>query len=136
MKSELFESLGKLFLRLSVGGLMIFHGIHKLIYGHKAIESMLAGHGLPKALVYGVPVGEVLAPLMLILGIWSRLSALTVAFTMVMSMYLAFGSSALELGKNGAVNAELNLLFLFGALAIACLGAGRYSVSGGNGTWD
>jgi putative oxidoreductase len=136
MKNEMFEALGKLLLRLSVGGLMLGHGIYKLLHGLGGIEKMLAEYNLPTALAYGVPAGEVIAPLMIILGIWSRLAGLTLAFTMGMAIYLAFGATALNFGANGGLNAELTLLFLSGGLAITFLGSGKFSVSGGNGTWD
>lgn len=41
------NDLGLLLLRLSVGGLMLFHGIHKLVYGVGFIGGMLAQLGLP-----------------------------------------------------------------------------------------
>ena len=46
------NDLGLLLLRLTVGGLMLFHGVHKLIYGVSAIEGMLAGLGLPGFIAY------------------------------------------------------------------------------------
>jgi putative oxidoreductase len=136
MKSEMFEALGKLVLRLAVGGLMLCHGVYKLLHGLAGIEKMLAAKGLPTALAYGVPLGEVVAPLLIIIGFWSRLAGLTLAFTMAMAVYLAFGAAALNFNSTGGVSAELSLLFLAGGLAILCLGSGKFSVSGGNGAWD
>ncbi len=130
------DDTGKLLLRLSVGGLMLFHGVHKLIHGHDGIRTMLADAGLPPFMAYGVPVGEVLAPILILVGFWSRPAAVLVAFTMLMSIYLAFGWGAFALNKHGAPVIELNLLFLFGALALVFLGSGRYSLSRGDGVMD
>ncbi len=58
------DDAGKLLLRLAVGGLMLFHGIHKLIDGVDGISGMLAAQGLPGFIAYGVLVGEVVAPLL------------------------------------------------------------------------
>lgn len=59
---------GKLLLRLAVGGLMLFHGLHKLFDGVGGIQSLLAAHGLPEFIAYGTLVGEVAAPLLIVLG--------------------------------------------------------------------
>ncbi|MDR2463539.1 MAG: DoxX family protein [Verrucomicrobiales bacterium] len=136
MHNETIHSLGKLLLRLSVGGLMLCHGIHKLTHGMAPIKQMLAAHHLPVALVYGVPVGEIIAPLLLILGIWSRLAGLVLSFNMGMAVFLAYGAAALNIDAHGGANAELALLYLFGGLAITCLGSGKFAVSGGAGTWN
>ena len=40
--------LGKLIIRLTLGGLMLFHGIAKLLNGIGFIEGELASHGLPR----------------------------------------------------------------------------------------
>ena len=79
---DLKNHLAKLILRVTVGGLMIFHGIHKLINGHGHVAASLQGAGLPEFIKYGVPVGEVLEPLLMILGVLVRPSAAIVAFTM------------------------------------------------------
>ncbi len=130
------ENFGKLVLRLSIGGLMLFHGIHKLIHGFTMIGEMLVKNHLPRELMWGVPAGEVLAPLMLILGWKARPAAALIVFTMGMSIYLVFRDKLLTLDSLGAPVYELNLLYLFGAIAIMFLGAGKYSVSGGQGKLD
>ncbi len=42
--------LGKLIVRLTLGGLLLFHGIAKLLNGIGFIEGQLASHGLPTIL--------------------------------------------------------------------------------------
>lgn len=130
------DNFGKLILRLSIGGLMLFHGIHKLTHGFTMIGEMLVKNHLPRELMWGVPAGEVLAPLMLILGWKARPAAFCVVFTMAMSIYLVFRDSLFKLDEYGALSYEMNLLYLFGALAIMFLGAGKYSISGGAGKLD
>ena len=130
------ENLGKLILRLSIGGLMLFHGIHKLTHGFDMIGEMLVKNHLPRELMWGVPAGEVLAPLLLIIGWKARPAAALIVFTMAMSIYLVFRDSLLKLDQYGALTYEMNLLYLFGALAVMFLGAGQYSISGGKGKLD
>ena len=41
------EDFGKFLLRLAVGGLMLFHGLHKLFAGIDGISGMLIAKGFP-----------------------------------------------------------------------------------------
>lgn len=127
------DDLGKLLLRLSVGGLMLFHGLHKLFGGVDGIMGMLAAHGIPGFVAYGVLLGEVLAPILIILGVLTRLSALGLAFTMVIAWLLVGLDKTFMLDKVGAWAIESLVYFFVAALAVAFLGAGRYSLGGA--TW-
>ncbi len=120
--------LGKLILRLTLGGLMLFHGIAKLLNGIGFIEGELASHGLPTVLAYGVYIGEVLAPLMVILGYQTRIGALLIIFNMLVAIALVHGHQLLALGSNGGWALELQGFFLFTAIAVIFLGPGRYKL--------
>ena len=50
-------NIGLLLLRLSTGGLMLFHGVAKLQGGLGFLQGMLAAKGLPAFLAYGALVG-------------------------------------------------------------------------------
>jgi uncharacterized membrane protein YphA (DoxX/SURF4 family) len=73
------DDLGKLLLRLTLGVLTLLHGIAKISAGVGGIAGMLGKAGLPTVLAYGVYAGEVIAPLLLIIGLWTRPAALVVA---------------------------------------------------------
>ncbi len=120
--------LGKLILRLTLGGLMLFHGIAKLINGIGFIEGELASHGLPTILAYGVYIGEILAPLMVMLGYQTRIGALLIIFNMLVAIALVHGHQLLALGSNGGWALELQGFFLFTAVAVIFLGPGRYKL--------
>ncbi|MEX0497764.1 DoxX family protein [Raoultella terrigena] len=122
------DDFGKLLLRLAVGGLMLFHGLHKLFDGVAGIGGMLVAKGLPGFIAYGVLVGEVLAPCLLILGILTRPAALVLAFTMVVAWLMVGTGETWPLDKTGAWAIESLVYFFIGALAIAFMGAGRYSL--------
>lgn len=128
------EDFGKLLLRLVVGGLMQFHGLHKLFDGVDGISAMLVAKGLPGFIAYGVLVGEVVAPILLILGVLTRPAALVLAFTMVVAWLMVGMGETWTLDKTGAWAIESLVYFFIGALAVAFLGAGRYSVAG-NSAW-
>jgi putative oxidoreductase len=121
---------GKLILRLTLGALILLHGIAKLSSGVEGIAGMVTSVGLPGWVAYGVYVGEVVAPLMVIAGWFSRIGAGIIAVNMVFAVALAHRSEILELNDTGSWALELQGMFLFTALAIACLGPGRYSVNG------
>jgi putative oxidoreductase len=123
------QDLGKLVLRVTIGLLMLLHGIAKLRTGVDPIAGMLAAKGLPGVLAYGAYVGEVLAPILLIVGFQTRIAAILVAVNMVFAIGLAHAAQIFQLSEqSGGWAIELQGLYLFGAIAIALLGAGRYSL--------
>lgn len=120
--------IGKLLLRLTVGILILLHGLAKVTGGVGGISNMLAGVGLPAALAYGVYIGEVLAPLLLIIGFYSRIAALVIVVNMLFAIGLVHMNDILRLTKTGGWALELQALFLLTSLAIALIGPGRYAV--------
>ena len=66
---------------------------------------------------------------MLIIGYFSRVAGLVMAFTMIMAIYLAHSSDLLALTKHGGLVIELPLMFLFSGVAIYLLGPGRFAVN-------
>lgn len=129
------QDFGKLLLRLTLGGLMIMHGIAKMKHGVDGISDMLTAHNYPGFLAYGVYVGEVIAPLMIIFGWRLRLGALIFAFNMAVAVFLAHPDDIGQLGRGGAWAVEIQALYFFGALALVFLGAGRLAVSSSS-KWD
>lgn len=123
------EDFGKLLLRFAVGGLMLFHGIHKLIDGIGGIAGMLAAKGLPGFIAYGVLVGEVIAPVLIVIGILTRPAALVLAFTMVVAWLMVGIGKTGALDVTGAWAIESIVYFFLGGLAVALIGAGRYSLA-------
>ncbi len=122
------DDLGKLLLRLTLGGLMLFHGVAKLQGGLDGIQQMLAGQGLRAAMAYGAYVGELLAPLLIIVGLFTRLSALVLAFNMVVATLLVHRGDLASLTEHGGWAVELQALYLFPAIALALMGPGRLSI--------
>lgn len=130
------EDLGRLVLRVSLALLLLFHGISKLIGGVGFISGMLEKMGLPGAIGYLVYVGEVLAPLLILVGVWTRLAALIVAGNMVVAILLVHTKEFFTMTETGGWALELQGMYLFAALALALLGAGRYSLGGRSGKWN
>jgi putative oxidoreductase len=124
------EAVGKLVLRLTLGVLILFHGVAKLLHpgSLEFIGGQLAGLGLPEVLVYGVYVGEIIAPLMIILGIFTRLGGLLIVINMIFAIVLAHAGDVFSLTEHGGWRLELQGFYLFCALAILFLGSGRMAV--------
>jgi len=121
---------GLLVLRLGLGAILLFHGIYKVTHGVGWIAGPLGQRGLPSVLMYGVYVAEVLAPVMLIFGLWTRIAAAIIAFDMVMAIFLV------RLGDIGKVNPmggawaiEVEAMFLVMALTLVFAGGGRYGLT-------
>ncbi|HEY2254056.1 MAG TPA: DoxX family protein [Variovorax sp.] len=127
------DDTGKLVLRVTLGVLLLLHGIAKLSEGVGPIGGLLAAHGLPSALAYLVFVGEILAPVLLIAGIYTRPAAWIVVANMLFTFWLVHMHNLWAIGKSGGWAHELEGLYLFGALAVALMGAGRFSVGGSSG---
>jgi putative oxidoreductase len=122
--------LGRLVLRLTVGVLILLHGIAKIMHPGTVeyIGDMLAGHGIPGVLSYGVYIGEVLAPALLIAGFRCRIGALLVVANMIVAIALMHSGDLFGLTDHGGWRLELQGFYLFGALAIAFLGSGNYAM--------
>jgi len=125
----LTEETGKLLLRLSVAILILFHGFKKFSYGISGVKALVLKAGLPEFLAYGVYMGELIIPFLLIIGLFTRISALILSVTMMAAIFLAYSDKLLMLdAKTGGPLIELPLLYLLASLSIAFLGAGKYSL--------
>lgn len=130
------ENIGKLILRLGLGILLLMHGLNKLIYGLDMVGNLVTNAGWPYFITYGVLIGEVLAPSLIILGVLTRASAILIAVNMAVGIYLVHMRDIFVIAKNGAWALELQGFYLITALAIAFLGAGSYSFAGSRGRFN
>ena len=130
------DDLGKLLVRVTLAGLMLFHGVHKLAHGIEPIRAMLAGHGVPALVAYGVYVGEVVAPLLLLLGVYARVGGLVVAVNMVIAVLLVHTGQLFTLSQSGGWSLELQFFYFALGLAVALLGAGRYALAPPGKKWN
>ena len=128
--------LGKLVLRATLAILILLHGIAKLSNGVDFISGMLERIGMPSSFAYLVFIGEVLAPILVLIGLWTRPAALVIAINMLVAIWLVHMGELFQLSKTGGWALELQGMFLFSAIAVALLGAGRYSVGGSGGKWN
>ena len=123
------DDLGRLVLRIALGLLILLHGIAKLRHGLGPIEEMVVAQGMPSFVAYGVLVGEVVAPLMLLLGVYARIGALLIVINMLFALALAHMSQLVQLNDQGGWALELQGMYLAAAVALALLGPGRYAIN-------
>lgn len=123
------DDLGKLVLRLTLGILTLLHGIAKMRYGVSGIEGMVVGHGLPGFLAYGVFIGEVFAPLLVIMGFYARIGGLIIAVNMVVAIALAHSAQLFDIGKSGGWALELQGFFLLTGIVVALIGPGKFAIN-------
>ncbi|MGB5918030.1 DoxX family protein [Arcobacter sp.] len=128
MDNSLNENLGKLFLRLFLGFLFIFHGYAKLIHGTSFIESTLLENNLPQLLVYGVYIGEIVAPIFIIIGYYTRFFSFVIIINIVFAIYLVHSGDLFSLSKTGGLALELQFFYMFNAFILMIMGAGKYSI--------
>ena len=120
---------GLLLLRIAVAVVVIFHGLFKLQHGVAWIGGPLGKVGLPAWLAYGTYVAELVAPALLVFGIFARWAALVIAFDMLMAIVLVLRPRVLTINQSGGGwGIELEALICLSALVIAIAGTGRFAV--------
>ena len=124
------DALGKLILRLTLGGLMLLHGIAKINKPGTVdyIGNVLSDVGFPSALAYGVYVGEIIAPLMVILGVYCRIGGLVIVVNMIFAILLMHSGDIFSLTMHGGWAIELQAFYLLCGAAVMFLGSGRHAV--------
>ncbi len=118
--------LGKLLLRLSFGILVMFHGIAKIDHGVEWISQTLESKGLPGFIAYGVYIGEIIAPAMIILGWFTRPAAFIFSFNIIVATLLVGIGKFFTTTNVGAWGLESEALYILGGLSIMLLGPGKY----------
>ncbi len=125
MKNE----IAKLILRATLAIMILFHGFDKVVHGIGGVKYLLKSAGLPEFMAYGVYVGEVVVPILILLGVYARVASSILAFNMLVAIFLAQGSSWLLLGEHGAPLMELPFLYFVMSLLVVMLGGGKYGVN-------
>ena len=124
------DHAGRLLLRLGIGFTLLLHGVAKV--GDKptlaAISERLELWHLPGWLCYGVFAGELIAPVLILLGAYVRLSSVVVALNLVAAIVLFQTDHVFELGTGGGWHLEREVMWLAGALSLIFMGGGRYGL--------
>jgi putative oxidoreductase len=114
--------IGLFLLRFTFSAMMLSHGIPKLLdllQGNLDFRNPI-GIGEEVTLILTV-IAEAICPLLIIIGYKTRLASIPVIITMGVAAFIVHGADPIGMKEKA-------LLFLFGFLAIALLGAGKHSV--------
>ncbi len=128
--NDMQEDLGKLLLRLTTGGLLLFYGVYKVMHGIAPVVDIVESNGLPGLVAYGTYLGEFVAPILVIAGVFTRLAAGVMAINMLAAILLAGRTALFSTGAFGAYALEVEAFFLLNAITILLLGPGRIAIGG------
>lgn len=119
------RDLGLLLLRLGFGGYMVIaHGLPKLMNFSARSGKFPDPLGLSSPVSLGFTIGaEVFAASFVVLGLFTRLSAAAVIFTMSVAFFALHNGTFI-----GEGNGELAMVYLIAFLVIFVSGAGKYSI--------
>lgn len=128
------EQIGKLLLRLGVGSLVLFHGVHRLLTGLDPVREMLATHKLPEVLAYAAYFGELVGPVLVILGLFTRVGAFLIAAEIILLVMLGGVPEVASISPDGGYGLEVEALYFTAALSLILTGGGRITL--GRGRWS
>ena len=129
------RDFGLLVNRITISLLILFHGVANTSTNFAGVKGALSSNGLPEFLSYGVFVGEIVAPILIIIGYRAKLGGVIFAFDMLMAIFIGHASEIFSLNQYGGWALEVQGLYLFGALTVFFTGAGKYSIST-KSKWD
>lgn len=125
-----FSDVGILALRIVIGGLIFLHGYPKLKNLNKTAEFIQSmGLPIPKISALYSFFAEAIGGIAIFFGILTQLFAILLVINMLFALYLQiFKFKSPIVGGGGKSGYELDLLYLFGAIALIFLGAGAFSI--------
>ncbi len=124
-------------LRFTLAIVMFPHGAQKVLgwfggYGLNATVSAMTGMlHIPAPLVWLVLLVEFFGPILLVLGLLTRIAAIGIAIDMLVAalmVHLQFGFFVNFSGQQKGEGIEFHLLMIGIAVVLAIAGAGRYSI--------
>lgn len=122
-----YTNFGLLILRLALGVCLFMHGIAKIMNGVSGIKAMLVAKNIPEFVAYGVYLGEIVAPVMIILGIFCRIGALLVLGLSGIILYVAYPDLT-AMNSHGGFAAEILYLYIGISLCLLATGGGRFAI--------
>ena len=123
-----------LILRVLIGVVFLMHGVGKIQGGIPGVGAFLGQVGFPVPVFFGYVLTfvEVLGGIALIIGVFTRLSALLLSIVMILAIITVKASVGLIAAPgSGGTGAELDIALLAGLLAVLLQGPGRYAVEAG-----
>ncbi|WP_242205473.1 DoxX family protein [Aestuariivivens insulae] len=121
MMKKNFNDLALLILRVGFGGFMLTHGIPKIsMLSNPSDFGDPIGVGATISLILAL-IGEVVAPMLLIIGFKTKWAAIPAAITMFVAAFIVHA-------KDDLATKEHAILFFIAFVVMFLAGAGKYSV--------
>ena len=121
MNNTLLKDIGIAILRIGASALMLVHGYGKLQMLINGAEfGNPIGIGSTPSLFLAV-IGEFVCPILIIIGLKTRLAAIPTAITMAVAAFLVHSADPFQ-------KKELALVFLLIFVVIALVGPGKFSI--------
>lgn len=123
MKNTYSVNLALLILRIGVSGLMLTHGIPKLmiLFGDNPIQfGNPIGIGVMASLILAV-FAEVICSVLILIGFKTRLAAVPLIITMFVAYFIVHSGEAFK-------SRELSLFYLIVYIVLFIAGSGKFSV--------
>lgn len=133
------RSLAPVALRLTLAAVMLPHGLQKAFgwlggYGWEGTMGFLTGSiGMPAMFAAGLILLELLGPLLMLVGLGTRLVGLGFIGLMLGAITTVHGQYGLFMNWSGAQageGIEYHILLIGAALALVLTGGGRWSLDG------
>ncbi|WP_425075971.1 DoxX family protein [Psychroserpens sp. S379A] len=129
------QDLGLFLLRITLSATMLVYGISKIISGVSQIETMLDSYGFPTFLSYGVYIGEIVAPLLIIIGFRTKLAGLVFAINCLVAILMVQLPYFFSINEYGGWSLGLIFIYFMFGIVMCFTGAGKYALST-NSKWD
>jgi Predicted membrane protein len=129
------QHIGLLIIRISIASTMLIYGITKLIFGIDFITGLLNHYGLPAFIGYGVYIGEILAPILIIIGYRTKLAGLVFAINCFVAILMVQLPNLFKLNEFGGWAIAPIFIYMMFGIALFFTGSGKYALSTNN-KWD
>ncbi|MDB4292474.1 DoxX family protein [Maribacter sp.] len=121
MNNTLLKDIGLAVLRIGASAMMLVHGYGKLL-------KLINGEGFANPIGIGetpslflTVIGEFVCPILIIIGLKTRLAAIPTIITMVVAAFVVHGADPFQ-------KKELALVYLLLFAVIALVGPGKFSI--------
>ncbi|WP_228234816.1 DoxX family protein [Allomuricauda sp. M10] len=121
--------------RIAIPFTMLIYGFDKVKNGTGFIGDLMEQYGLPVFLANGVFIGEIIAPLMLLIGFRTRLAGLILSVNCLLAILMAQTQNILTLNQFGGWSLDLLFIYLVAGIAFYYSGAGKHAISTSH-SWD
>lgn len=118
-----FPNIGLLVFRVLISGMMLFHGIPKIekLFTLPVSFADPLGVGSTLSLILTL-IGEVLAPILIIVGFKTRWATIPAAITMAVAAFIVHSDDSFY-------KKEKAILYLVCFVSIGLLGPGKYAIN-------